>query len=117
MNLFGAAHVYQGDGVAFENEGLVSTFPAIVSVIFGFVAGDYIRRRGKEAGSLQTDTNLVNPIYKTLTVLFIAGGALLFAGYVWSLVFPINKKIQSSSFIVATAGLAILVLNTLIYFI
>jgi len=117
LNLFGSAHVYQGDGVAFENEGLVSTFPAIVSVIFGFVAGDFIRRRGKEADSLETETNPVHPIYQTLTILFIAAVALLFSGYIWSLFFPINKKIQSSSFIVTTAGLACMVLATLIYLI
>jgi predicted acyltransferase len=66
LNLFGSAHVYQGDGVAFENEGLVSTFPAIVSVIFGFVAGDFIRRRGKEADSLKTETNLSIPFTRHL---------------------------------------------------
>jgi predicted acyltransferase len=117
LNVFGAAHIYHGDGVAFENEGIVSTFPAIVSVIFGFIVGDYIRIRGKETSNIKTDGNVVHPIYKTLTILFIAAVALLFIGYVWSLVFPINKKIQSSSFILVTAGFGILLLNTLIYLI
>jgi predicted acyltransferase len=41
--------------------------------------------------------------------------ALLLVGYVWSLFFPLNKKIQSSSFIITTAGLATLALSTLVY--
>ncbi|MEO7043779.1 MAG: DUF5009 domain-containing protein, partial [Ferruginibacter sp.] len=117
LNVFGAAHIYHGDGVAFENEGIVSTFPAIVSVIFGYVTGVYIRRRGNEVSNLPIDTNGVNPIYQTLSVLFTAAVGLLFIGYLWSLGFPINKKIQSSSFIIVTAGFAIMILSTLIYLI
>lgn len=117
LTLFGAAHVYRGDGVAFENEGLVSTLPATVSVIIGFVAGDYIRRRGKSIADLNTDDSITPPIYKTITVLFTSAVALLLVGYLWSLFFPLNKKIQSSSFILTTAGLAILLLSTLVYLI
>jgi predicted acyltransferase len=115
LDVFGAAHVYHGDGVAFENEGIVSTFPAIVTVIIGFITGDYIRRRGKATAGLQADATSVHPIYKTISVLFTAAAVLLLIGYLWSLFFPLNKKIQSSSFIVTTAGLAILLLSTLIY--
>ena len=82
--------MYHGDGVAFENEGLVSTLPAIVSVIFGFIVGDYIRRRGKETNILKTDANSVHPIYQTLSVLFTTAVGLLFIGYVWSLFFPLK---------------------------
>ena len=117
LNVFGAAHVYHGDGVAFENEGIVSTFPAIVTVIIGFIVGDYIRRRGKETAGLKTDATAVHPIYKTISVLFTTAVGLLVIGYIWSLFFPLNKKIQSSSFVVTTAGLAILLLSTLIYWI
>jgi len=117
LNLFGAAHVYHGDGVAFENEGIVSTFPAIVTVIIGFIVGDYIRRTGKLTAGLQPDATTVHPIYKTIAVLFTAAVVLLLIGYLWSLFFPLNKKIQSSSFVITTAGLAILLLSTLIYLI
>lgn len=86
-------------------------------MIFGFVVGDYIRRRGKSIQDQKADENSIHPIYKTLSVLFIAAVALLFAGYIWSLFFPINKKIQSSSFVLITAGLATLLLSTLIYII
>ena len=115
LRVFGAAHVYHGDGVAFENEGIVSTFPAVVTVIIGFIAGEYIRRRGKETAAIKPDATNVHPIYKTISVLFTAAAALLLTGYIWSLFFPLNKKIQSSSFILTTAGLATMLLSTLVY--
>lgn len=117
LNVFGAAHVYHGDGVAFENEGIVSTFPAIVSVIIGFIVGDYILKRGKATTDSKTTINGVHPIYQTISVLFTSAVVLLLIGYVWSLFFPVNKKIQSSSFILITAGFAILLLSSLIYLI
>ena len=117
LNLFGTAHVYHGDGVAFENEGIISTLPAIVTVIIGFIAGDYIRRRGKATPASDANDNITPPIYKTITILFTSAVALLLVGYLWSLFFPLNKKIQSSSFILTTAGLAILLLSSLVYLI
>ena len=117
LRVFGAAHVYHGDGVAFENEGIVSTFPATVSVIIGFIVGDYIQRRSKTNADVPLAANSIHPFYKTTTVLFTTAVALLLAGYIWSLFFPLNKKIQSSSFILVTAGFATLILSTLIYLI
>jgi predicted acyltransferase len=52
-----------------------------------------------------------------LSGLFAIGCLLLFTGFCWDMVFPINKKIWSSSFVVYTTGMAILVLCVLIYFI
>lgn len=117
LQIFGAAHVYHGDGAAFENEGIVSTFPATVTVLFGFIAGDYIRKRGQKTGGEDSVGSGVSSLYETISVLFVAAVALLVAGYTWSLFFPVNKKIQSSSFVLLTAGFATLLLSTLIYFI
>jgi predicted acyltransferase len=46
--VLGEAHMYRGEGIAFEPEGLMSTIPAIVQVIFGYLVGDYIIKKGKE---------------------------------------------------------------------
>jgi predicted acyltransferase len=54
-------------------------------------------------------------IYQPLTVLFVAAMAFLISGYIWGLSFPINKKIWTSSYVMATTGLAIAILSTLIY--
>jgi len=102
-------HMYKGEGIPFDPEGLLSTLPAIVEVVFGYFVGTYIKNN-----SLVSETNT---IYKTLTGLFIAGVALLVTGFCWDMVFPINKKIWTSSYTVYTVGLAIITLSTMIYFI
>lgn len=104
-------HLYHGEGLAFDPEGLGSLAPAITQVVFGYLVGNYILQRGKEATAENTATTL----YKTLTGLFIAVVAFLVAGYCWSLLFPVNKKIWTSSYVLVTTGLAIAVLATLIY--
>jgi predicted acyltransferase len=46
--VLGELHMYKGEGIAFEPEGLMSTIPAIVQVIFGYLVGVYIIEKGKE---------------------------------------------------------------------
>jgi predicted acyltransferase len=53
--------------------------------------------------------------YEALTKLMVAGFALLIAAYCWDLVFPINKKLWTSSFVLYTSGLDCLILATIIY--
>lgn len=103
IKLLGVTHIYKGEGVPFDPEGLPSTVAAVVQVIFGFLVGQYIQQKGKS--------------YEMLSNLFIAGLVLVFTGYCWDMVFPINKKIWTSSYTLYTTGLAILVLSTLIYLI
>ncbi len=103
MKILGTAHLYKGEGVHFDPEGLLSTISAIAQVIFGYLAGYYIRKKGKT-------TEMVNG-------LFVAGIAFVLLGFAWDMVFPINKKIWTSSFTVYTSGLAMLTLATMIYLI
>jgi len=99
--VLGVAHMYKGEGLAFDPEGLVSTLPAIVQVIFGYLVGNYILQKGKT--------------FEMVSGLFVIGCTLAFAGYCWDMVFPISKKIWTSSFVIYTTGLAILVLSVLLY--
>jgi predicted acyltransferase len=99
--ILGVAHMYKGEGFAFDPEGLASTLPAIVQVIFGYFTGCYILQKGKT-----TDM---------IAGLFVMGCVLVFTGFCWDMVFPINKKIWSSSYVLYTTGLAILVLCVLLY--
>lgn len=112
-------HMYHGEGVAFDPEGLASTLPAIVQVIFGYLVGDYILKRTKLAVAAENPDakQAISPLYLILTGLFVAAVAYLLAGYVWSLSFPVNKKIWTSSYVLVTTGLATAILSTLIYFI
>lgn len=115
-------HIYHGEKLAgqpypFDPEGLMSTLPAIVQVIFGFLVGDYISKRGRHIQQMEDSAVKGFEIYQTLTVLFIAAMGLLLAGYAWSLSFPVNKKIWTSSYVIVTTGMAIAVLATMVYFI
>jgi predicted acyltransferase len=99
--ILGEAHMYRGEGVPFDPEGIASTLPAIVQVIFGYLAGQYIQQKGKN--------------WEMLSNLFVAGMVLIFAGFCWHMAFPINKKIWTSSYVLYTTGLALAVLGVLIY--
>jgi predicted acyltransferase len=101
--LFGKDHLYHGEGIAFDPEGLLSTLPAIVNVIMGYLAGDFIRRYGNS--------------YETIAKLMIAGALIAFVALSWDLVFPINKKLWTSSFVLYTVGLDLMILSVLIFLI
>jgi predicted acyltransferase len=98
--ILGEAHMYKGEGVAFDPEGIASTIPSIAQVILGFLIGDYIRQKGKNA--------------EMVANLFMAGLVLWLAGMAWGLSFPINKKIWTSSYVLYTVGLATMLLATLV---
>jgi len=102
-SILGDAHMYRGEGVVFDPEGFMSLFAAIVQVIFGYFAGDYILKKGKT--------------HEMVNGLFVAGCVLVFAALCWDMVFPINKKIWTSSYTIYTTGLALLTLSVLIYII
>ena len=101
IHLFGINHVYKGEGVPFDPEGLSSTPGAIVQVIIGYLTGQYIQQKGKT--------------YEMLANLLVLALVLMAAGYVWDMTFPINKKIWSSSYVVYSSGLAMATLGILIY--
>lgn len=99
--LLGPKHLYGKQGVPFDPEGLLSTLPAIANVTAGYAAGYYLQKRGRN--------------YETIAKLLLAGCALLAAAYVWDLVFPINKKLWTSSFVVLTVALDCILLAMLVY--
>jgi predicted acyltransferase len=79
-----------------DPEGILSTIPAIATGIIGLLAGTQIRK----------------------TRLLACGGlVILILGFVWSLNFPLNKALWTSSFVCVTAGWALLSLAALRYFV
>lgn len=101
--ILGANHMYRGEGIPFDPEGLFSTFAAITQVIFGYLVGDYIQTKGRN--------------FEMLSHLFVAAVVLTVTGFCWDMVFPINKKIWTSSYVLYTTGLAIFTIATMIYLI
>ncbi|MGF7138718.1 acyltransferase family protein [Roseimarinus sediminis] len=84
-----------------DPEGLLSTFPAIVTTLFGMFAAQIIQKTKSEIEMIKS--------------MGIYGNILLFAGIVVSAFFPLNKNIWSSSFVLLTAGLAAVLWSVLIF--
>ena len=99
--LMGESHLYHGEGIAFDPEGLLSTLPAIANVIGGAMVGNFLQRKGKT--------------YEALTKLLLAGFTLFTIAYFWHLMFPINKKLWTSSFVVLTVGLDCIIIAGIVY--
>lgn len=124
MAILHEPHIYKGEKFngqpfPFDPEGLMSTIPAIVQVIFGYLVGDYILKRTRLATAAENPNAnpVISPLYLILTGLFVASMAFLVAGYVWGLSFPVNKKIWTSSYVLVTTGMATAILASLVYFI
>ncbi len=88
--LIGDAHLWRGQGVPFDPEGLFSTLPAIVHVLVGYWIGTYLLEKG-------IDNQVVaNLSWAAFFLLLVAEG--------WDAYFPMNKKLWTSSFVVNTLG-------------
>jgi len=78
-------------GRGHEPEGLLSTLPAIATTLLGLRAGDWLRRG------------------RTRLLWQVAGVALLL-GALWSMFFPLNKQLWTSSYVLWSGGVAMLTL-------
>lgn len=98
--LLGSAHLYRGEGVPFDPEGLASTVPAVAQVLLGAWVG----------------TRLVGRAPDRDDVIRLYGWAvgLLLLAWAWQLAMPINKKIWTSSYVLLTTGLALSLLALLL---
>lgn len=81
-------------GRGHDPEGLLSTLPAIAGTLIGLRAGEWLRT-GR------------------LARLCVAGAAMLALGAAWSLAFPFNKNLWSSSYVLWTSGGSMLALAAL----
>lgn len=81
-----------------DPEGFVSTIPAITTALIGIYAGEIIRNGHKVIQEL------------TSLALFLIGVALL-----WDEVFPINKNLWTSSFVLLCGGVSMLLMSLFYY--
>jgi predicted acyltransferase len=79
-----------------DNEGLLSTIPAVSTTLIGALAGHWLR--SSAGGNIKA------------VALAIAGIVCLIAGYLWGLSFPIIKVIWSSSYVLYAAGWSLILL-------
>lgn len=108
--LMGESHLYHRSGIAFDPEGWLSTLPAIVNVIGGYLIGLFLQKQAN-TNDLSGDERK----FAMLTKIALAGFILIVVGYFWDFIFPINKKLWTSSFVLLTLGLDCLILSSIIY--
>ena len=82
-----------------DPEGLLAVLPAIGNALLGILAGLWLRRSADEVSGDRKAAGLA-----------VAGLALLAIGGLWSFVFPLNKNLWTSSFVLWTCGWASLAL-------
>jgi len=92
--ILGSQHLYKGG--PFDPEGLLSTLPAVVTVLTGYFTGEWLRVQ-----QIKTRTSIN---------LAICGLSCVVIGHLWGFLFPINKQLWTSSYVVFTAGWALLLL-------
>lgn len=101
--VFPVENLWKGHGISFDPEGLLSTLPAIVNVIFGFLAGKFIQKSGNN--------------FTTVWKLVVAGIIFLGLGLLWDTVLPINKGIWTSSFVIFSTGWDLIIIALLVWII
>jgi len=97
--ILGKNHLYKGFGVPFDPEGLFSTLPAVCTVLIGYYAGELL---GKGSAG-----------WNTALKLLLIGASSAGLGLLWSIWFPLNKPLWTSSYVLYTAGIAMCVLALL----
>jgi len=80
-----------------DPEGILSTFPAVATVLVGIFIGEWLRSDRTGA--------------RKAIGMAIAGAVLLIAGRALHPFFPINKKLWTSTFVLFTGGFAMLLLS------
>jgi predicted acyltransferase len=90
--VLGKSHIYKGFGIPFEPEGLLGTIPASCTVIIGYFVGE-MAGKGSANG-------------KNVLKVVLLGAAAFGLGYLWNIIFPINKPLWTSSYVLFTAGIA-----------
>jgi predicted acyltransferase len=102
VSLIGVKHMYIKNLLSPEEpEGLLSTLPAIVNVMAGYLVGYFIKKNPRS--------------YEMLAKLMLAGFAAICIAYMWNMVFPINKKLWTSSYALYTIGLDCIIIAVIIY--
>lgn len=101
--ILGVNHLWAGSKT-WDPEGLLSTLPAVGTMMIGTFAGRWIGEKER-------------PLTERLSAMFAVGALLMVAGSMWGWVFPINKSLWTSSYVVFTAGAGAVALATCLWII
>jgi predicted acyltransferase len=89
--IFLTGHMWRGT-ITWDPEGILSTLPSISTALCGVMLGHWLRSKNE-------------PAVKAVWI-FVAGNFALAIGWLWALVFPLNKNLWTSSYVLFTAGMA-----------
>ncbi|MEP6681867.1 MAG: DUF5009 domain-containing protein [Parafilimonas sp.] len=103
LAIIGEANMYRERGIVFDPEGLLSTLPAVVNVLAGYLAGIFIIKKSKT--------------FETVAKLALTSIVLIFVALCWNYFFAFNKKLWTSSYVVFTTGIDVAVVSLLFFFI
>lgn len=92
--VLGTDHLWSGARHQWDPEGLLSTLPAVATVLLGLMLGDLLRSERSTSEKVRA--------------MLLWGAVGVAAGWIWGFAFPINKSLWTSSYTVYTAGLAAL---------
>jgi predicted acyltransferase len=93
--IFGS-HLYKP---GFDPEGILSTLPAAATTLLGVLTGDWLRSKAR------ANRNCIG--------LLFSGVVFMFFGLWLHRLFPINKQLWTSTFVVLTAGAALILFGIL----
>ena len=101
LALLGPQHLYLHYGIPFDPEGLLSTLPALVNVIAGYLAGRLV--------------DVAQDRERAMLTLFQWGIVLFFLGQMLSIWLPLNKSIWTSSYTIYTIGMDLILLAFMVW--
>jgi len=97
--VLGADRMRLEQGTVFDSEGLLSTLPAVVNVLAGYLAGHALRAQKESYGAVAR--------------MSVAGAVCIAVSLLWASVFPLNKKIWTSSYALCNVGIDLALLALL----
>ncbi len=97
-------HLWSAANREWDPEGVLSTLPALVTVLLGIWAGEKLRWTRSGEGT--------SPVPAAPWLVFW-GVVLTLAGWLWGQSFPINKQLWTSSYVLFTGGTAFVILGLL----
>ena len=92
------------EGLLSDLPALGTALPAIGTALLGLLAGLWLR-------SVRTASGAVRTVQQKAIGLAVATVGCLALGYLWSLSFPLNKNMWTSSYVLVAAGYSLLVLT------
>jgi len=100
LAIIGPRHIYPHYGMPFDPEGILSTLPALVNVIAGFLAARLVDQLSGSEGGRE----------RAVLTMFLWGLPLFYLSKIWNVWLPVNKPLWTSSYVLCTVGLDLMLL-------